>query len=79
MEVQAETENKRIEAENRPLEVQNEREKREHELRIVEAGRPAEGMSEVAMMTRMWTRTARSGGAHGWNPGVHGWKPWQIV
>jgi len=31
------------EAENRALEVQNEREKREHELRMAEVGRPAEG------------------------------------
>ena len=39
----AETENKRIKAENRALELRNERERREHELRMTEAGKPAEG------------------------------------
>ena len=41
MKIQAETglENKRIEAGNRALEVQNERKKREHELKMAEAGR----------------------------------------
>jgi len=38
-----EAENKHIEAENRARELQNEREKREHKLRLAEAGRPAEG------------------------------------
>ena len=37
MEIQKETE-----LENKRLELQNEREKREHELRMAEAGRPAE-------------------------------------
>jgi len=43
MEIQTETENNRIEAENRAVKVQNKREKREHELRMAEAGRPAKG------------------------------------
>ena len=40
-----ELEQRRIDAEteNRRMEIQNEREEREHELRMAEAGRPAEG------------------------------------
>jgi len=77
-EAETELESKLIQAEARARELQNERERREHELRMAEAGM-SEGMSEVAMMTRMWTRTQMSGGAHEWNPDVHGWKPWQIA
>jgi len=61
------------------LELQNEREKREHELRVAEAGRPAEGVGRMTKMITMWTRMEVSGGAHEWNPGVHGWRLWQIV
>jgi len=74
MEIQAETglENKRIE-------LQNEREKWEHELRVAEAANPLKGVSEMAMMIGMWTRMAVSRGAHELNTGVHGWKHWQIA
>jgi len=59
--------------------LQNEREKREYELRLAEAGRLAERGEKMATMTRMWTRTEMSGGAHEWNPGIHGWRLWQIA
>ena len=49
MEIQAE-------AEDMVLELLNEQEKQEHELKLAEASRVGEGMSEMAMMIGMWTR-----------------------
>ena len=59
------------------MEIQNEREQREHELRMAEAGRPAERDERGGHDDQ--DEDGEERGAHRWNPGVHGWKPWQIV
>ena len=76
MEVESKKTEKKAELERKRLELQNER---EHELRLAEAGRLAEGGERDDYDDHNAAEDGGEQGAHEWNLGVHGWRLWQIV